>query len=112
MDEVKSRVASNGSAGEKKPSNPPAEEVCEEEIQQPAANEIKSLTIKVPVDGGEPPRFRMHLDISLSGDSAAALRRVAIALDKSMATLKNGRRCVGTNDAIRWMIEQLADKVA
>jgi len=69
----------------------------------------ESVVLEIPQDGDPVATFRLHLDIGLSGAPATALRRLAVALDKRNERLAGGKRCVNTNDAVRWLLEQIAE---
>jgi len=71
------------------------------------AGSLSELTLKVPIEDIESPTFRLHVDISLQGEPAKNMRRAAAGLDRKRLTLANGKRCVGTNDLVRWLAEQL-----
>ena len=86
----------------------PPKPVTAPKPEQVVIVEQSSFTLEVPVDTSEKPGFRQHIDIVLQGDTAVAIRKIASALDMNRATLSNGRRCVGVNDAVRWMLENLA----
>lgn len=70
-----------------------------------------AIVLKLPLGPPPPTSFGLHLDMRLSADASNALRRVAIAYDQRQATLKNGRRIVGANDALRKILEEIADAV-
>lgn len=111
MDEVASRVGSSEEASAQvvEDLEEPAVVADPEPEEPPAAEpELMHREMRIPMEAIEVPTFRLHLDISIQGEQAAMLRRVASALDRNRATLENGRRCTGTNDAVRWFLEQLA----
>ena len=75
---------------------------------EPKKTSKNTVNLELPVEDIDAPTFRLHIDLSLTGESAAALRKIAAGLDRDRVTLANGKRCVGTNDAVRWIAEQLS----
>lgn len=78
-------------------------------VDEQDSGDVSFYNLRVPLEDIAVPTFRMHLDVNIQGEQATSLRRVASALDKNRATLANGRRCVGANDAIRWILEQISN---
>ena len=68
-----------------------------------------TVLIEFPFDSEPAPAFRLHIDMHLQGETAAAFRRFVNGLDSQNIRLKNGRLPSGANDAVRWIAEQLAN---
>ncbi len=68
-----------------------------------------TVALEVPVEDLPPDSNQslMHIDIHLTRAQGNALRRVARGLDAARATLKDGKRAVNRQDAIRWLLEQV-----
>lgn len=80
-------------------------------MHQPKSNQSE-LSIEVPYAADvEAVSWGIHLNLQLSPDQTNTLRRIAEGLDRQRATLANGRRVVTPSDAIRYLLEQGADKV-
>jgi len=77
-------------------------------VVEPVGDSVK---IDVPYELKEMPTFRLHVDLSVSGRQAKAARLAAAGLDRDRAELESGKRCVGTNDLVRWILERLADQL-
>ncbi len=75
---------------------------------KPAADD--SILIEVPLALNFPPsEFGVHIDVHLSVSQSTAIRRVAAQLDRRQATLKNGKRVVNVSDAVKYLMEAIAE---
>jgi hypothetical protein len=81
------------------------------EVSQSAETSDGEVVLAVPCEIRDLPTFRLHVDLSISGRQAQAARIAAAGLDRDRVTLENGRRCVGTNDLVRWFLERVADEL-
>jgi len=69
-----------------------------------------TVAIEVPLCRDTPPvGFCVHLDARLTLEQSTALRKTAAALDKAQARLASGKRVVGSADAVKYILERLAD---
>lgn len=69
-----------------------------------------SVVIEVPLCRDMPPvGFCLHVDARLTPDQSNALRKTAAALDQQNARLANGKRIVHPTDALKFILERLAD---
>lgn len=103
MDQVSERVGKKKTSAKKSQANP--DEPKQPAVEQSAA--VAATELRVPMSTEQVAAFRLHADLNMTGDQAEGFRRLAKALDKNQTTLANGRRCVSTNDAIRWLGEEL-----
>lgn len=105
MEQIKKKVAVE-------PKSQPKPAVQQTEEPKPAKAEesavVQFVTIRIPVEMKPVPSFRLHADIGFTGDSTEAIRMAAGGLDHERITLSNGRRCVGTNDVLRYIVEQIS----
>ena len=71
-------------------------------------NSTGTITLEVPIDLDPCPiEFRVHIDTHIDAGQATCLRRIYTKLDAMQATTKSGKRVIGYNDAIKWLLEQL-----
>jgi len=68
-----------------------------------------TVMIEVPLSEPVPSSFPIHVDLQLSREVATALRRMARAYDRQQATLSNGMRIVSPTQALRKILEQIAE---
>lgn len=117
LDQVKAQLDGGGAVEQEivdqapplKTTDDQPEDVTEAQ-PEPEPIVISEVTLAVPVADQDRMAFRLHLDISISGDDAKALRRIAVGLSETGERV-NGHRCEGTNDAVRWMLHKLADQM-
>lgn len=66
------------------------------------------VNINVPMFPGDPPGYcSRRIDLNLSGQQAATLRRVREQASANHDQLQNGRHVETNNDIIKWLIEQI-----
>lgn len=71
---------------------------------------VERRQVTVPWTSEPPPtEFSLHLDVRLDLAQSTALRRVARALDLADAHLRNGVRVVQPTQAVRYLLERLAE---
>jgi hypothetical protein len=70
-----------------------------------------AVTVTVPLAGSinKADYRQRHLTADLDSTQAGALKRLVVALDFQQEKLASGRRVVSSGDAVRWLLEQLAD---
>ena len=81
-------------------------------VQRASPPEVQPVSdtaiIEVPIDRSVPTTtWGLHLDCELTADQGLAARRVASALDKQQARLRNGRRVVDATAAIKFVLEKI-----
>lgn len=78
--------------------------------------QFEEVTLPLPIDAEvEPIGFGVHINLRLTPAQGSALAQLCSALDKQGATLVNGRRVTrghgGYNDTVRWLAEQILEKL-
>lgn len=68
---------------------------------------ISSCLVEIPLSDVPQARFGIHIDTRLPHALSTTLRRVATALDRQQARLKNGERVTKSTQAMRWILEQI-----
>lgn len=78
----------------------------------PQVADCPNLTIELPVCPPEGKEYiPRKLEARLNDRQARALFALRNALDRQTATTDNGQRVVYNPDAIRWLLEQIADQL-
>jgi len=66
--------------------------------------------LEVPLGAPVPlATWGIHLDTRLTPAQSGVLRRLTVELDRQQATLAGGRRVASPTDAIKWILDQLAE---
>lgn len=86
-------------------------EVVTEQRITDTSLDMQTVMIEVPVAERCPTGFQIHVDLTVNGESAMLLRRIAKAYDRRQATLKNGTRVVNPTTALRKMLEDIGDNI-
>lgn len=74
-----------------------------------SGQEVNTVVVELPLSEPYTHHFPIHIDLQLSQEVGATLRRIARAYDRQQATLKNGRRVVDATTALRKILETIAD---
>lgn len=78
----------------------------------PLTGQGESVVIEVPVCRETPPVDHcIHLEVRLTRKQSDVLRMAAAALDRRQAKLADGKRVVYPSNALRFILERLADAV-
>lgn len=76
----------------------------------PVAN--GEITVQVPVKAVRPDvHIPIHVEIQLSREQGMALKRVYAALEGEGVRLRNDRRVRSCADAVRFVLEKIAEKL-
>lgn len=86
------------------------------DVPQPRASSVEPLSVRsstgmieVPMISVDQTGFvRRRVDIKLTGEQAANLKSIKLALEAQDARLKNGTRVNDLCDAMRWILENIA----
>jgi hypothetical protein len=76
--------------------------------QKAPPNEI---LIELPIADVPPMTWGLHINTHLTPEQSRALRRVTAALDQRLVRLTNGRRVVNSCDALKYLLELVANEV-
>lgn len=74
-------------------------------------DDLQTAMVEIPVSERCPTGFQIHVDLTVNGEAAMTLRRIAKAYDRQQATLKNGTRVVNPTTALRKILEEIGDNI-
>lgn len=78
---------------------------------KPEVNANDLITVEAPLGDLIPDQYEpRHVDAHLTAQQARALRRLRNGLDERHERLRGGKVVQTAPDAVRWLLEQLAEE--